>query len=115
MPPGAPGRLRFAGRNVTIGFIGDTLSAGVGLGRPMIDETGLGGTVDFSIEFTPEPRGGRRRDADASLDASLDTSLNTSFLDFQDALKDQLGMKLQATRGPFDVMVVDHIEHPTAN
>ena len=40
MPPTAPRHLRFAGRNVTIGFIADSLSAATNLGRPMVDQTG---------------------------------------------------------------------------
>jgi len=107
MPPGAPGRLRFAGRNVTIGFIGDSFSAGAGFGRPMIDQTGLHGTFDFILEFTPERRGAPASAADSAPDDSA--------LPFQDALRDQLGIKLESKKAPLDVMVVDHIERPTAN
>ena len=105
MRPSAPGRLRFAGRNVTIGFISDTFSAGAGFGRPMVDQTGLHGTFDFILEFTPERRGAPGADA-----ANEDSALP-----FQDALRDQLGIKLESKKAPLDVMVVDHIDHPTAN
>jgi uncharacterized protein (TIGR03435 family) len=30
-------------------------------------------------------------------------------------MKDQLGLKLEPQKGPVDVMVIDHIEHPTEN
>jgi uncharacterized protein (TIGR03435 family) len=57
MPPAAPGHLRIGGRNLTLAFIADSLSGGVAnLGRPMIDRTGLTGTVDFTLEWTPERR-----------------------------------------------------------
>ncbi len=105
LPASAPGRLRFAGRNVTIGFIADTFSAGVGFGRPMIDQTGLRGTFDFILEFTPDQRAA----------PAPDSAHDDSALAFQDALRDQLGIKLESKKAPLDVMIVDHIEHPTAN
>jgi len=104
--PTAPGRVRFLGRNVTIGFIADAFSAGTGFGRPMIDQTGLRGTFDFDLEFTPERPG-----APPAADSATDDSV----LPFQEALRDQLGIKLESRKGPLDVIVVDHIEHPTEN
>jgi uncharacterized protein (TIGR03435 family) len=101
------GRVRFAGRNVTIGFIADTFSAGVGFDRPMIDQTGLRGTFDYILEFTPEPRGAPPPASDSAPDDSV--------LAFQDALRDQLGIKLESKKGPLDVMIVDHVERPTEN
>jgi uncharacterized protein (TIGR03435 family) len=32
-----------------------------------------------------------------------------------EALHDQLGLKLEPTKGPVDVLVIDHIEEPTPN
>jgi uncharacterized protein (TIGR03435 family) len=107
MPASARGRQRFAGRNVTVGFIGDSLSAGAGLGRPMLDQTGLKGTFDFIVEFTVENRNGPPPPVDADPD--------TFALGFQDALRTQLGIKLVSQKGPVNVMVVDHVERPSAN
>ncbi len=103
MPPNERKRVRFAGRNVTIGFLGDTISAGIGLNRPLIDKTELG-MVDFILEFTPVPLNAPPPPPDA--DPSLD---------IQDALRTQLGIKLVSQKGPYRVMVVDHIERPSAN
>lgn len=104
--PTAAGRVRFLGRNVTIGFLADAFSAGTGFDRPMIDQTGLHGTFDFNLEFTPD-RQGPPHTADSTPDDSV--------LLFQDALREQLGIKLESRKGPLDVIVVDHIEHPTEN
>jgi uncharacterized protein (TIGR03435 family) len=105
--PTTPDRVRFLGRNVTIGFIANAFSAGSGFGRPMIDQTGLRGPFDFDLEFTPERPGAPPPAADSAPDDSA--------LPFQDALREQLGIKLESRKGPLDVIVVDHIEHPTEN
>jgi uncharacterized protein (TIGR03435 family) len=107
MPPSEPGRLRFAGRNVTIGFIADTFSAGTNLGRPMVDQTGLRGTFDFILEWMPERRGPAPPGADTQTD-----SMGPSF---EQALRDQLGIKLQAQKSPVTILVIDHVERPSAN
>lgn len=105
MPPTVPGRARAAARNVTMAFIADSLSAGANLGRPMIDKTGLTGTVDFSLEFTPEIRVPLPPGAEVPVDG----------LSFQEALRDQLGIRLQPDKSSTSVVVLDHIEHPAAN
>jgi len=100
MPPTVPGRQRAAARNVTLAFIADSLSGAANLGRPMIDKTGITGTVDFSLEWTPEG-------AEATADPNA--------LSLQEALKDQLGIKLQSDKTSTSVIVLDHVEHPSAN
>jgi uncharacterized protein (TIGR03435 family) len=105
--PTTPGRMRFLGRNVTIGFIADTFSAGAGFDRPMIDQTGLRGTFDFNLEFTLERRG--------TPPPAPDSTPDDTVLAFQDALRDQLGIKLESKKGPLEVMVVDRVERPTEN
>jgi uncharacterized protein (TIGR03435 family) len=107
MPPSVPGRTRAAARNVTLSFIADSLSGGANLGRPMIDKTGLTGTVDFSLEWTPENR--------SPLPPGAETPVDPNALSFQEALKEQLGIRLQADKTSSSVTVLDHVEHPSAN
>jgi uncharacterized protein (TIGR03435 family) len=107
LPPSVAGRFRFGGRNVTIGFIADTFSAGTNLGRPMIDRTGLSGRFDFTLEWTQE----RRSAAQPGVDVQPDSQGPS----FEGALREQLGIKLQAQKGPLSVLVVDHVERPSAN
>ena len=81
------------------------------LGRTIVDKTGLTGNYDFTLEWTPEgaaptPAGG------ASSGAALP---DQSGPDIFTAIQEQLGLKLASARGPVDVIVVDHIEKPTAN
>jgi uncharacterized protein (TIGR03435 family) len=104
LPAGAPGLVRFGGRNVTLAFIADTFSAGAGFDRPMIDATGLTGTFDFTLEFAQERRAnGAVPDADPTGPT------------FAEALRDQLGIKLQPQKGLVNVPVLDHVERPSAN
>jgi uncharacterized protein (TIGR03435 family) len=76
-------------------------------GRPVVDQTGLTGNYDFTLSFRPI------LPPDASPDALTpeQRDLPTLF----DALRTQLGLRLTATRGPVDHLVIDHIEKPTAN
>lgn len=99
LPPGVPGRSRFGGRDVSIPFIADLLSQRVNLGRPMIDATGLTGTFDFLLEFTPEST----------------TASDPDGPRFEQALREQLGLKLQSRKSAMDVLVLDHIERPSEN
>jgi uncharacterized protein (TIGR03435 family) len=104
LPPSVPGHIRLGGRNVTIQFIANTLTPGTGTGRPMIDQTGLTGTFDFSVEFYMD-RG--EPGAPPPADQNGPT--------FEEALREQLGIKLQSQKGPVKVLVIDHVERPSAN
>jgi uncharacterized protein (TIGR03435 family) len=98
------GRIRLSARNVTLPFIADSLSAGAAnLGRPMVDRTGLTGTFDFTLEFTPENQG------QAGAEPPADS------LSIQDALRDQLGIKLQPDKATVNMIVIDHVERPSTN
>jgi uncharacterized protein (TIGR03435 family) len=94
-------------RNTTMKLIADSLSSLGGLGRPVVDQTGLSGRFDFTLQWTPESNGPAQSGADTPLN-----SLGTTFVE---ALKDQLGMKLKPAKAPLDVPVVDHVEKPSGN
>jgi uncharacterized protein (TIGR03435 family) len=68
------------------------------LGRVVVNQTGLAGTYDFTLEWAPEG-------ADA-------TDQRPSIFT---AMEEQMGLKLKATQGPVDAIVVDAIERPSAN
>jgi uncharacterized protein (TIGR03435 family) len=73
------------------------------VGRMIVDKTGLGEKkFDFELKWTPDDR----RAADASPDAGPDLFT---------AIEEQLGLKLVPSRGPVDVIVIDHIEKPSEN
>jgi uncharacterized protein (TIGR03435 family) len=66
-------------------------------GRPVVDETGLSGEWALTVNWTP--------------DAGGDASLPSIFT----AMREQLGLKLEPTRGPVDVLVIDRAERPAAD
>jgi uncharacterized protein (TIGR03435 family) len=108
MPPSAPSHLHFAGRNVTIGFIADSLSATTNLRRPMVDQTGLSGAFDFSLEWAREiPRA-----VQPGVDTPPPESVGPSF---EEALQEQLGIKLKSQKSPVSVIMLDHVERPSEN
>jgi uncharacterized protein (TIGR03435 family) len=71
------------------------------LGRAVIDNTGLTGKYDVDLEYVPVT------DAPDSADA-LEIAIFT-------ALEKQLGLKLQSIKAPQEILVVDRIDHPSAN
>jgi uncharacterized protein (TIGR03435 family) len=66
-------------------------------GRLVTDSTGLSGGFDFEVHWTPDSV--QQSSADAP-------SLFT-------ALQEQVGLKLEPSRGPVDMLVIEHIEPPT--
>jgi uncharacterized protein (TIGR03435 family) len=103
-PPSVPGRRGIHAWKVSMATIATTIVGfGTNLDRPVVDQTGLGGTFDFSLEWTPEPSPG----ADVQADVSGPT--------LSEALNEQLGLKLEPRTGPVDVLVIDHIEEPSPN
>jgi uncharacterized protein (TIGR03435 family) len=75
--------------------------------RPVIDKTGLTGYYDFTLSFLPElPPGFDREKLPPEVQARPSLF---------DAVKSQLGLKLEATKGPVEYYVVEHIEKPERN
>ena len=77
--------------------------------RIIHDRTGLTGGFDIDLEFTPDPS--IYRDGAPGPGAPLDPNAPSFFT----ALVEQLGLKLEATRAPVEVLVIDRIERPTEN
>jgi uncharacterized protein (TIGR03435 family) len=76
-------------------------------GRIVVDRTGLTGAYDFDLEFQIDQPAGAPTTG-ASTAVSERPSLFT-------ALEEQLGLKLQPTRAPIDVTVIDRVSPPTEN
>lgn len=73
------------------------------LQRPVIDGTGLKGKYDFMLSWVPEQRGGGTPESDSGPT-------------LQDAIKAQLGLRLESKKALVDVLVIDSAEKvPTGN
>jgi len=88
------------------------------LGRPVIDKMGVTGTFDRRREFTPDevtagmPRGGPGPLPSGGAEPAADPSAPPNILT---AVQEQLGLKLESTKGPVTVLVIDHVERPSEN
>jgi uncharacterized protein (TIGR03435 family) len=74
------------------------------LDRPVLDRTGLTDRYDFDLEFAPDESlwGGVLRRPENSDKPSLIP-----------AMREQLGLNLESTRGPVDAIVLDRVDRPT--
>ena len=80
------------------------------LNRPVIDHTNLKGNFDFSVDYTPDQMPQIPAGATLPPGLALPSPDGPSLLT---ALQEQLGLKLENTRGPVDVLVIDAVQPPT--
>jgi len=96
---------RLEGKGVTVADLAASLSHSYNtdLNSVVVDATGLSGGFDVSLQWT--------NDVDVTASAtglSAAPSLPT-------ALREQLGLKLERSKGEVEVLVIDHIDRPEAN
>jgi uncharacterized protein (TIGR03435 family) len=85
------------------------------LGRTIVDRTGLTGKYDFTLEYAPEEGGAQQPGAGAEAGGVLPSSPPDSAPSIFTALQEQLGLKLESTKGPVAVIIIDHIEKAAEN
>jgi uncharacterized protein (TIGR03435 family) len=81
-----------------------------GVGRMVVDRTGLTGTFDIDLRWMPDSAF-----TDRSQSAAPSPALDSNEPPLFTAIQEQLGLKLERTKGPVDVLVIDHVEQPTPN
>jgi uncharacterized protein (TIGR03435 family) len=97
----------FTAHGVPFKLLVDVLAASVQ--QRVIDRTKLSGTYDIDLHWAPM---GLRLQSDSQTLSDVNPSDAPSIFT---ALQEQLGLKLESTKGPVDVLVIDHVEHPTAD
>ena len=104
------GRTLFSG--ITMADFAGQLQLRV-LDRPVIDRTGLTDRYDFTLNWRPDefqfPRASAAQRA-AAVAAGAD-----ALPDLFTAVQEQLGLKLDATKAPVDVLVIDKVSKPSEN
>jgi uncharacterized protein (TIGR03435 family) len=106
MRPSKPGRMKSGGRDVSMARF-TAIMTGVGVvERPMLDKTGIQGTVDYYLEW--------RKVAD-QVPRGAPLELDEDAPAFADAPKEQLGIKMLSQKGQSEIFIVDHIERPSEN
>lgn len=105
LPQGA----RLPARNATMGEFAAVMQRAA-LDRPVVDRTGLSGKYDFDLEWRPDETqfNGQFRESGA-------TPIQTAKPDLFAAIQEQLGLKLEATKGPIETLVIDQAERASAN
>ena len=98
--PSAPSHVRIGGRKVPLALLAAHLGEMGQFDRPILDRTGLSGTFDFALEWGPDPASGSAAPEDHD-----DRQTN-----LEEALRDQLGLKLERQRAPMDVLLIDHVD-----
>jgi len=120
---GVGGKMRMSANRQTVAQLSDMLANQ--LGRPVVDQTGLTKPYDYTLEYVPDEGqrpmggmvmmgpGGDHGGAGGPGGASApETSGPTLFT----AVQEQLGLKLEAKKGPLDLIVIDTAEKtPTEN
>jgi uncharacterized protein (TIGR03435 family) len=97
LTPGPGGTLRSKATKESMGdFV--QLTA-VSSDRPVIDKTGLTGYIDYEILINQQ-------------EARTQDDVNRAIID---AIKDQLGLKLEPAKDPIEILVVDRVDKPSEN
>lgn len=99
-------------RGLTLAQLADTLTQELSreLGRVVIDKTGIQGRYDFALKWTPDT-GAPPMNNGADASAPQPDAGPSIFT----AIQEQLGLKLESSKGPVQVLVIDHAEMPSEN
>ncbi len=83
-------------------------------GRVVVDKTGLNGIYDFTLKWTPMgTAAGTAPESNGS--AAGGPVVDAAGPSLLTALEEQLGLKLEPQKAPVEVLVIDHVEQPSAN
>ncbi len=106
------GPVTLESKGVTMASLAENLSRQVD--RTVLDRTGLAGRYDFTLQYSrDENQGAMFRASDSGSGAASAPPPDSAGPTIFTALQEQLGLKLEATKGPVDILVIDHIDMPT--
>ena len=87
------------------------------LSRTIQDRTALKGNYDVHLQWNPDLSTTEIFQSPSVASPGVDTvpAPDSSGLSIFTAIQEQLGLKLESTKGPVEVLVIDHIERPSEN
>jgi uncharacterized protein (TIGR03435 family) len=107
--PPCPAGMSCVQRYISMDVLADIVSRVLLDDRPVIDQTGLKGAYYIKLQYSRELL--QRPNAETDIAPPLGPSGPS----IREALQQQLGLKLEPTKGPVEFLVVDHIERPSGN
>jgi uncharacterized protein (TIGR03435 family) len=100
------------GYTVTMTELAGALTTFIGEDRAVVDKTGLPGTFDIQLHWTPSDYKGNPEDQPKNeAGPAVDPNGPTVFT----ALQEQLGLRLESQKGPVDIIVIDNVEKLSEN
>jgi bla regulator protein blaR1 len=96
---------------ISMSMLADRIARGVG--RNVVDKTGLEGRYDFTLHWTSGRQGLSAGPTDAIQGPA--PSSDSSGPSIYTALQEQLGLKLESQKGPVETLVIESIEKPSEN
>lgn len=106
--PGKNGHIVQGARNTPMAILTGFLSRMSG--RHVVDRTGITDRIDFRLEWTLESNV-----CTQSVCQGVEVEPDSNPVTFMDAVRDQLGLKLESTKAPVQILMIDHIERPSEN
>jgi uncharacterized protein (TIGR03435 family) len=85
------------------------------LGRTVVDKTGLTGDFDYKLDWTPDEMASAMNKSGNPASGENTSSPDAAGPSLFTALEEQLGLKLESTKGPVDVIVIDQLNQPSEN
>jgi len=98
-------------RNATMADFTGLMQSAV-LDKPVVNQTELTGKYDFTLSWDTRRLAVLR---DGRQDSSPNRQRQTRHRTYTPLCREQIGLKLDATKAPADVMVIDHVEKPSEN
>lgn len=85
------------------------------LGRTVVNKTGLTGNYDIELRWTPDKGSGPTFAAPGGDQQGAAPTADSSGLSIFTAIQEQLGLKLESTKAPAEILVIDYAERPSVN
>jgi len=103
--------MAFDAKGITLDAFAHLIT--LGLDRPVVDKTGIPGLFDIHLEFAIDDQTpGFDRD---HFPPEIPTAAAPNGPSIFVAIQQQTGLKLEAAKGPRDILVIDHVERPSEN